>query len=416
MKRIFNYLPLIVGGVCVSLFTFSSCTQQKKQASAQDHEHHDHDHDHSNQEGHNHSHEDEHDHDHDHDHDPSHEVELEEGQVHMSDKQFKQLGLGILKVEPSAYRQIVKTSGRLLPAMGQEKVVVAKQSGILSFAGANLAPGKAVNNREILAYISDQQLVEGEQFAQLKLQHDAAKRELDRAERLLKDALISQVAYNEAKLNYETLSVRLKTFSGAASARGLAHQANLSGFIKELHVLEGSYVNAGDVIATLTSTKQLRLQADLPEKYANMVSTIRSANFKMASGDQILSLDELNGKVVSYARALETSGHFLPVVFEFDNKGNLLAGGYVEVYLKGAETDSITVPLDALVEMQGSYFVFVKEKAEVYRKQLVKVGTHDGRVAQILSGLKPGDEVVTQGAVHLKLASMTSAIPHSHAH
>lgn len=414
MKRIFNYLPLIVGGVCVSLFTFSSCTQQKKQASAHDHEHHDHDHDHSNQEGHNHSHEDEHEHDHDHDH--SHEVELEEGQVHMSDKQFKQLGLGILKVERSAYRQIVKTSGRLLPAMGQEKVVVAKQSGILSFAGANLAPGKAVNNREILAYISDQQLVEGEQFAQLKLQHDAAKRELDRAEGLLKDALISQVAYNEAKLNYETLSVRLKTFSGAASARGLAHQANLSGFIKELHVLEGSYVNAGDVIATLTSTKQLRLQADLPEKYANMVSTIRSANFKMASGDQILSLDELNGKVVSYARALETSGHFLPVVFEFDNKGNLLAGGYVEVYLKGAETETITVPLDALVEMQGSYFVFVKEKAEVYRKQLVKVGTHDGRVAQILSGLKPGDEVVTQGAVHLKLASMTSAIPHSHAH
>lgn len=414
MKRIFNYLPLIVGGVCVSLFTFSSCTQQKKQASAHDHEHHDHDHDHSNQEGHNHSHEDEHEHDHDHDH--SHEVELEEGQVHMSDKQFKQLGLGILKVEPSAYRQIVKTSGRLLPAMGQEKVVVAKQSGILSFAGANLAPGKAVNNREILAYISDQQLVEGEQFAQLKLQHDAAKRELDRADGLLKDALISQVAYNEAKLNYETLSVRLKTFSGAASARGLAHQANLSGFIKELHVLEGSYVNAGDVIATLTSTKQLRLQADLPEKYANMVSTIRSANFKMASGDQILSLDELNGKVVSYARALETSGHFLPVVFEFDNKGNLLAGGYVEVYLKGAETETITVPLDALVEMQGSYFVFVKEKAEVYRKQLVKVGTHDGRVAQILSGLKPGDEVVTQGAVHLKLASMTSAIPHSHAH
>lgn len=414
MKRIFNYLPLIVGGVCVSLFTFSSCTQQKKQASAHDHEHHDHDHDHSNQEGHNHSHEDEHEHDHDHDH--SHEVELEEGQVHMSDKQFKQLGLGILKVEPSAYRQIVKTSGRLLPAMGQEKVVVAKQSGILSFAGANLAPGKAVNNREILAYISDQQLVEGEQFAQLKLQHDAAKRELDRAEGLLKDALISQVAYNEAKLNYETLSVRLKTFSGAASAKGLAHQANLSGFIKELHVLEGSYVNAGDVIATLTSTKQLRLQADLPEKYANMVSTIRSANFKMASGDQILSLDELNGKVVSYARALETSGHFLPVVFEFDNKGSLLAGGYVEVYLKGAETETITVPLDALVEMQGSYFVFVKEKAEVYRKQLVKVGTHDGRVAQILSGLKPGDEVVTQGAVHLKLASMTSAIPHSHAH
>lgn len=414
MKSIFNYLPLIVGGICVSLFTFSSCSQQKKATSSHDHENHDHDHDHQEHEGHNHSHEGEHDHDHDHDH--SNEVELEEGQVHMSDKQFNQLGLSILKVEPTAYRQIVKTSGRLLPAMGQEKVVVAKQSGILSFAAAKLAPGKAVNNGEIIAYISDQQLVEGEQYAQLKLQHDAAKRELERADELLKDALISQVAYNEAKLNYETLSVRLKTFSGAASARGLAHQANLSGFIKDLHLLEGSYVNAGDVIATLTSSKQLRLQADLPEKYANMLSTIRSANFKMASGDQTLSLDELNGKVVAYARTLESSGHFIPVIFEFDNKGSLVAGSYVEVYLKGSETESITVPLDALVEMQGSFYVFVKDKAEVYRKQLVKVGSNDGKVAQILSGLKLGEEVVTHGAVHLKLASMTSAIPHSHAH
>lgn len=409
MKRIIYCLLLLVGGICFSFVTFTSCSQQKKQTTEHnhDHDHDDHDHDH---EGHDHAHENEHNHDHDHD------VELEEGQVHLSDKQFKQLGLGILKVAPTTYRQIVKTSGRLLPAMGQEKVVVAKQSGIVSYATTQLAPGKVVNNGEILAYVSDQKLVEGEQYAQIKLQHEAAKRELDRAEALLKDALISQVAYNEAKLNYETLSVRLKTFSGASSGRGLAHSANLSGFIKDLHVMEGSYVNAGDVIATLTSNKQLRLQADLPEKYANIASTIRSANFKMAGNDQIISLDELNGKLISYARTLESSGHFIPLIFEFDNKGSLVAGGYAEVYLKGANTERITVPIDALVEMQGNYFVFVKEKAEIYRKQLVHIGTNDGKVAEILSGLKTGEEVVTQGAVHLKLASMTSAIPHSHAH
>ena len=48
---------------------------------------------------------------------------------------------------------------------------------------------------------------------------------------------------------------------------------------------------------------------------------------------------------------------------------------------------------------------------------IVKLGADNGRDVQILSGVKPGDRVVVEGAYHVKLASASNAIPaHTHEH
>ncbi len=61
--------------------------------------------------------------------------------------------------------------------------------------------------------------------------------------------------------------------------------------------------------------------------------------------------------------------------------------------------------------------VYIKDSADCYRKQDVKTGETDGESVEILSGLKPGDNVVVEGAIQVKLASATSEIPaHSHSH
>ena len=77
----------------------------------------------------------------------------------------------------------------------------------------------------------------------------------------------------------------------------------------------------------------------------------------------------------------------------------------------------ISVPASALTEEQGINFVYLRLDEEGYKKQEVKIGMSDGSRVEILSGLKEGDEVVTQGAIHVKLASASAAIPgHTHNH
>ena len=75
------------------------------------------------------------------------------------------------------------------------------------------------------------------------------------------------------------------------------------------------------------------------------------------------------------------------------------------------------MPVSALTEEQGAYFVYLKLDESCYRKQEVRPGESNGARTEILSGLNPGDEVVTEGAYNVKLASASNVIPaHTHNH
>ena len=74
------------------------------------------------------------------------------------------------------------------------------------------------------------------------------------------------------------------------------------------------------------------------------------------------------------------------------------------------------MPVSAITEEQGLYFVYIKIDDEHYIKQEVTLGETDGARVLILSGLEDGDKVVTNGVYQVKLAATTSAIPEGHVH
>ena len=78
---------------------------------------------------------------------------------------------------------------------------------------------------------------------------------------------------------------------------------------------------------------------------------------------------------------------------------------------------TLAIPVEALTEEQGLYFIYLQKCAESYKKQEVKIGANNGKEVQILEGLHAGDRVVVKGAYHVKLASASNALPaHSHEH
>ncbi|OAV74774.1 Macrolide-specific efflux protein macA precursor [Bacteroidales bacterium Barb7] len=108
----------------------------------------------------------------------------------------------------------------------------------------------------------------------------------------------------------------------------------------------------------------------------------------------------------------------MPVSFEFDNRGGIVSGAYAEVFLLASPVpDVLSVPLSALTEEQGVYFVYIQLDEDCYRKQEVTTGADNGAEVRILSGLTAGDVVVTEAAYHLKLATASAAMPaHTHHH
>lgn len=397
---------LIIGIIFSAYFLFSCNADKETAGHNHSHDHHDHDHnDHAHDHGHH------HDHDHDHNH-----AELNEGEVALSKVQFQHLGLKISEVSPTEFYQIIKTSGRLLAPLGEENVLVARNDGIVKFSKKDLASGSQVTNREQIALISAKNMAEGDAFAKTKLHYELAEIEFQRAEQLLKDSLISRANYNRIESEYQTASIAYQALAPSASAEGIPVHSSMNGYIKNILVSDGEYVTAGQAIAILSSNRRMQLRAELPERYASLLPHIRSANFKTSDGQATYDLKDLGGRLVSYGKSLDEGGNYFPVSFEFDNTGHLMSGAYVEAFLKSTPKETITLPLQALIEEHGLYFVYTQRRDGVYFKQPVTKGPDDGQRVEILSGIQTGDKVVTKGAYYLKLAGMSAEIPHGHAH
>ena len=340
------------------------------------------------------------------------------GEIAFTKEQAKAAGLAIETVTPSTFHTVIRTSGQIVAPQGDEQTVVATASGVLTYSRGSIAEGMAVKAGEAIASVSAKHLQDGDPAVNARAAFETAEREYQRAERLVADKIISAKEYEQAKLNYETARNAYHAQASSMTSRGIAIAPGMGGYIKQLLVAQGEYVTVGQPIAVVTRDRRLQLKAFVPESEYGNLRTISSANFVSPSDKNVVhSLASLNGKLVSYGHSLSDNGAFVPAVFEFDNVGNILPGSYVEVFLIGAERpNTITIPLPAITEEQGLHFVYVQEHDEGCVKRQVTLGDSDGSRRVVISGLKAGEKVVVKGAYNVKLASMSTEIPHGHSH
>ncbi|MDE7074729.1 MAG: efflux transporter periplasmic adaptor subunit, partial [Odoribacter sp.] len=159
-------------------------------------------------------------------------------------------------------------------------------------------------------------------------------------------------------------------------------------------------------------------QAEVSEKYYSSLNGIASANFKTPYDTHVYTLKELNGKLLSVGQSIEENTFFLPVTFEFDNQGTVIPGSFVEIYLLSSPLENVlSLPVSALTNEMGTFYVYKQLDEEGYQKQEVKTGRNNGNEVEIISGVQPGDRIVTKGAYQVKMASASGAIPgHTHEH
>lgn len=324
-------------------------------------------------------------------------------------------------VAKTAFSNIIKASGQILSAPGDEIIVTAKANGIVLFSGTKTIIGSEVNSGTNLFTITGGDLTEGSidsNFKQAKSNYEKAKADLDRATELVKDKIVSQKDFQQTKLDFEKAQTIFNAIAKNYSENGQTVSANFNGFVKDIFVSEGQYVEAGAPLATISKNKKLILQANVSQKYFNNLSAITSANFKTNESDNIFSTVELNGKIISYGKSATAASPFIPVTFEIDNTGNLIPGSVVEVYLKSYPIpDALVIPISSLIEEQGNFFVYVQTGGESFQKREVKLGASDGVNLQLLSGVNEGERIVTKGAYQIKLSTAAGTLPaHGHEH
>ena len=403
MLKRFSYYLLSVVFVC----GMAACGGK-----SHDHLDHDHDHEHSEET-------EQHDHDSEAEEAGNKAKEAHTDEIILSPEKARAAGVKVEEVKPGTFHGVIHTSGKVMSASCDETAVVATISGRVQYKN-HVSEGLKVAAGTTLFSITSagMQMADGDPVQRARIDFERAERDYTRAKTLIKDKIISEKDLAVAKAEYEAAKLTYTSMQRTRSAGGVAVTAPRGGYIKQCMVNGGDYVEAGQPLAVITQNKHLYLRAEIPERHFNELNKIRCAKFRTSYSNRLYDITDMGGHIQSYGRSAEVNNSYIPVIFEFNNTGDVVQGSYAEIYLITQDRPNvITLPLTALTEEQGVHFVYIQIDAEGYRKQEVKLGESDGERVEILTGVKKGDRVVTKGAVQVRLASAANAIPaHNHNH
>lgn len=338
-------------------------------------------------------------------------------EIVMSHEMIEAAGIETWGVQPGTFAEVLKTSGQILAAQGEDVTVVAPVSGVVSFMG-RLSEGTLLNARGEILSISSGQLQEGSQTERVKIAYETAKSDFDRASRLVEKQIITRKDFNAIREKYENARLAYDALSVGEDGENTHVKSPFQGYVKSLAVNEGDFVSVGQPLLVVSMNRRLQLRAEVSERYFSSLGNIVSANFTTPYDDKVYSLNRLDGKRIAYGKSTNGTSYYIPVTFEFNNVGDVIPGSYVEVYLLGTRRDNvISLPKTAVVEEQGLNFVYIKVVEHGFVRREVKLGLSDGERYEVLSGIRSGEEVVVKGAIHVKLASAAHTIPgHTHNH
>ncbi len=197
------------------------------------------------------------------------------------------------------------------------------------------------------------------------------------------DLLLSEMQIAEAKVA-----------AGKARLNDYTIRAPFTGTLGFRDVSSGALVRPGDIVTTLDDTSRLKLDFDLPESYlANIRAGQSFATRSVAYPERLFegNVRTISTRIDPVTRAVQIRG-------EIPNEDNLLKPGmFLSVQLQiGLVRDALLVPEQAIIVSAAGHFVFVVEEGKAYRKQ-ISVGERIRGWAQVVSGLKTGAVVVTEG-------------------
>lgn len=233
---------------------------------------------------------------------------------------------------------------------------------------------------------------------------DTAQAAYDLAKATVNEAENYLAALNGEEIPENATGSALATFIAAKEGLLSAQEelkntqliAPIAGTVMSLDMNVGNYISSGSAIAQISDLTHPSLEVFMDESDWTSINTGNDVEVTF----DILSGRMFTGKVIQVDPGLYTSNGTSSVraivsLDSVDGSFNLPLGTSASVdVIGGRATNAILVPLEALNQTGDKYTVYILENG-VPTERSVTIGIQDTLYAEILSGLQPGDVVVT---------------------
>ncbi|MCI0491257.1 MAG: efflux RND transporter periplasmic adaptor subunit [Blastocatellia bacterium] len=364
------------------------------------------------------------------------------------------INMKLAKAEKQWLARQITSTGRVIPAQHNQAIIAPPVGGIIS-SGQLPRVGQQVKQGQTLAILNQRptaaesaQIAAGN--AQLRLENarieaerrrlrqaineaevrlNQAKTEYERAQRLyerkaysLRQLQSAEADYKAAQANLAAADEQLKALSDGSAGKlngvgvptSYAVRAPISGTIVKVSKAMGEQVASGEAILEIVNLDTVWVEAPIFERDLSFLSREAKPIFTTSSYPGV----EFGGIILDIGAVIDEQSRAATVIFEVPNRDHTLRiGMQANVRLDAGEgAEVLIIPKEAVLDNEGKKIVYVLLSGEEFQRREVTVGDEYGSKVAVLSGLQPGERVVTQGAYQLKLQELRPADAGAHSH
>ena len=378
----------------------------------------------------------------------------ETGTVKFLMEQQWAIRMKLARAVPSTVARQVTAPGRIVPAAGLHAVVASPVSGLLD-GGTLPRVGQRVARGDALAAVrqtptaaESAQIAAGqaqmdierarldaerrrlaEAVKEAEIRSDHARTEAERARRLHEQKAFALRQVEAAEADYRaadaSLAAAIAQRDALRDARSPVAPANaptasysvrapIAGVVVRVAKGPGAQVGPGEPIVEIIDAQKVWLEVLVSERDVARLGRISRATFATPAAPD----KEYTATLVDRGTIVNPQSRTITMVFEAANADQALRAGQQATVRLDAEqrVDALLVPLEAVLESEGKRFVYVLRSGEEFERRDVTVGDEYGDRVAILSGLKAGERVVTQGAYQLRQHELRPSSPAAHTH
>jgi membrane fusion protein (multidrug efflux system) len=264
--------------------------------------------------------------------------------------------------------------------------------------------GRSVHAGDVLVRLDTSQ--EQAQLAAAEAQRDLSRLNLERSRQLLDKQVVAQAEYDRVAAEAKQAEARAGEIRATIERKRI--RAPFAGILGIRQANLGQYLNAGDPVVPLQSMDPIYVDFSLPQQD---VASLRIGAAVRVSADGIV-IPSSEGRITAINSVVDEATRNVQVQATFRNPhGRLRPGMFVEVQASFGRGESvITLPASAVGYAPYGNSVYVVSElkgpnGKPYRgvqQRFVKLGPGRGDQVSVLSGLKPGEEVVSSGVFKLR--------------
>jgi cobalt-zinc-cadmium efflux system membrane fusion protein len=319
------------------------------------------------------------------------------------------------KAQVSPFVEELRASGRIdfnelyLSRIGAN--VTGRVSDILA------VPGQIVKQGDVLAKITSTELTQSQlSYLKAKSASQLSDQAANRAKILYKEDVIAlaelqrrEAESSSAKAEFRAANDQLRVQGmDQASIDKLAKSgviesinnviATIPGEIVERKINKGQVVQPADALFAVADLSTLWAISEVPESNSYLIHKGQKASLIIPA----LRNQVIEGVVAHVDSIVNPQTRTVVVRMELPNKeGQIKPGMLATMLIESQPLDKLVIPLGAVVREDNHDHVFVRLNDDVYRMVEVKLGPEGKGHRPVISGLKEGQEIVTEGAYHL---------------